>query len=895
MNPTLVLPHQPQRAIGMSAAKRQTVFVAMLLTVLSVVSHQSVQAQASWPARAGGTGVDVGNSVSVLADGSAIVTGRFSGTATFGATSLTSDGGGDAFVAKISASGAWIWANQVGGATFSDEGRSVSVSADGSAIVTGYFQGTATFGATTLTSTGGGDAFVAKINAYNGLWEWAIKAGGLGLDIVQGASVSALADGSAIVTGYFEGSSTFGATTLASLGVADVFVAKISAAGAWEWATRAGGLGTDYDYGNSVSVLADGSAIVTGQFEGTATFGFTLSLTSAGSTDVFVAKINAAGTWVWATKAGGDGIDHGNSVSVLANGSAIVTGQFEGAATFGATPPLMSSSVGFIDVFVAKISAAGAWEWATKAGGSARNIGSGASVLADGSAFVTGLFSGAATFGTIPLLTGGGDGPSVFVAKISAVGAWLWATKAGGDGIDYGNSVSVLADGAAIVTGLFEEPATFGTTPLTSAGLNDVFVARISPDGIFGTATQMAINAGNNQTATVGTPVATAPSVLVRDALNNPVVGITVTFSVASGGGLIRCGPGLFDVAIPITTDASGVASTDQCRWFLGPVAGINTMTATSSGLTGSPLTFTATGTAGAATQMAINAGNNQMATVGTAVATVPSVVVRDASNNPVSGVPVTFAVATGGGTISGGTATTNASGIATVGSWTLGATPGTNTLTATVVGLTGSPQTFTATGTVGAATQITIDSGNNQTATVGRPVHFYPSVLVRDALNNPVVGIPVTFRVASGGGIINCGLPGLTGIITTTTDASGVANTGCNWVLGPVPGFNTMTATSSGLTGSPLTFTATGTVGPGEQITINAGNNQAAMVGTAVVTAPSVVVRDALNNPVAGLPVTFVVESGGGASVGERRQPTRAASPRSAVGLSAPRRASIR
>jgi len=100
-----------------------------------------------------------------------------------------------------------------------------------------------------------------------------------------------------------------------------------------------------------------------------------------------------------------------------------------------------------------------------------------------------------------------------------------------------------------------------------------------------------------------------------------------------------------------------------------------------------------------APTQIAVNGGNTQSIPVGTAVATAPSVIVRDANGNPVEGVGVSFAVASGGGSITGANATTNASGIATVGSWTLGATAGANSLTATVGGLTGSPVTFTATG----------------------------------------------------------------------------------------------------------------------------------------------------------------------------------------------------
>ncbi|MDH5292030.1 MAG: hypothetical protein OEY41_18705, partial [Acidimicrobiia bacterium] len=96
-----------------------------------------------------------------------------------------------------------------------------------------------------------------------------------------------------------------------------------------------------------------------------------------------------------------------------------------------------------------------------------------------------------------------------------------------------------------------------------------------------------------------------------------------------------------------------------------------------------------------------IQAGNNQVAAPGAAVATPPAVLVRDALNNPLPGVEVVFAVSGGGGSIPGSTTITASNGIASVASWTLGATPGTNTLTATVSagGVIGNPITFTATG----------------------------------------------------------------------------------------------------------------------------------------------------------------------------------------------------
>ena len=104
----------------------------------------------------------------------------------------------------------------------------------------------------------------------------------------------------------------------------------------------------------------------------------------------------------------------------------------------------------------------------------------------------------------------------------------------------------------------------------------------------------------------------------------------------------------------------------------------------------------------GPATLLALNAGDNQSASAGAAVSVAPSVIAKDAKGRPVPGVSVTFAVATGGGSVTGAAAKTNASGVATVGSWKLGAVAGANTLTATSAGLTGSPVTFTATGDAG-------------------------------------------------------------------------------------------------------------------------------------------------------------------------------------------------
>ncbi|MCX5761832.1 MAG: Ig-like domain-containing protein [Gemmatimonadetes bacterium] len=286
----------------------------------------------------------------------------------------------------------------------------------------------------------------------------------------------------------------------------------------------------------------------------------------------------------------------------------------------------------------------------------------------------------------------------------------------------------------ATCTGKWTAPTTVGTYVLTFKSLEDEdFKGGVlkSPHTIKvtrGPASQLTRYAGTSQSATAGSAVSTTPVAKVADQYGNAVPDVTVTFAVTGGSGSIG--------SLTATTDANGLASVGS--WTLGTAAGTNTITATVDGLSGSPVTFTATGTAGAATQIAINAGDGQSVIAGAAVSTAPSVIVKDANGNPKSGASVTFAVASGGGSITGVTATTNASGIATVGSWTLGVTAGANTLTATSGVLSGSPVTISATATTGAAAKLAFTT-QPLTGTGGVVWGTQPVVTVQDAQGNTV------------------------------------------------------------------------------------------------------------------------------------------------------------
>jgi len=260
------------------------------------------------------------------------------------------------------------------------------------------------------------------------------------------------------------------------------------------------------------------------------------------------------------------------------------------------------------------------------------------------------------------------------------------AIGSGGGSLSGATSVRTDASGRATFTDL----AIIGTAGphtlrFTAPGLSPVLSETIALSP--GAPVVLIPAAGNNQTAPAGTPLPIAPTVLAMDGAGNPVPGLVVAFSVTAGGGSV-------EGASP-TTSANGMATLGQ--WTLGRTAGSNTLTAT-TGNAGAALQvgFSATGVVGPPSLLAVVEGDQQRAAVGAAVPIAPAVRVTDAFGNPIGGLSVSFAVASGGGSVTGGNPTSDAAGIARVGAWNLGPTPGSNTLTASRAGV--STATFTAT-----------------------------------------------------------------------------------------------------------------------------------------------------------------------------------------------------
>ena len=373
-----------------------------------------------------------------------------------------------------------------------------------------------------------------------------------------------------------------------------------------------------------------------------------------------------------------------------------------------------------------------------------------------------------------------------------------------------------------------------------AAGCGETTVSAPLPAG------SIVVVSGQAQSGVAGQVLPEPITVRVLGTDGQPLPGVQVTFA-ASGTGSVS--------PAAATTDADGLAGT---QWTLGRTTGANALTA--SAAADVTTAIAATAAAGPPATIAAVAGDNQTALAGTPVTTPPSVRVTDANGNPVEGAAVTFSILSGGGRVTDGLRRTSAQGVATAGSWVLGSTVGTQTLTARAEesGVANNPVLFTATATARIPAQMVATAGNNQRAPANQLVPIAPTVVVTDAFGQGLPGIVVTFSVTSGGGSVVGG--------RQVTDQSGTASVG-GWFLGNVLGPNTLAASTPGV--PSVTFTATAEAGTPAIVVAIAGDDQTAVQGTAVSVKPAVRVTDSRGNPVSGATVTFAVVLGGGSATG--------------------------
>ena len=230
--------------------------------------------------------------------------------------------------------------------------------------------------------------------------------------------------------------------------------------------------GTGTDSGRSVALDGSGNVYVTGGFSETVDFdpgAGIVELTSAGSFDVFVSKLDANGNLLWARRVGGTSDDSGGGVVVDGSGNVYVTGHFfSGTVDFDPGAGIVElTSAGFYDVFVLKLNGSGDFVWARHMGGSGSDVGNAVAGDAAGNVYITGYFNGTADFDPGAGTSGPRPRPASLTCslKLDSNGALVWASRAGGTDFDNGDGV-VVDGGNVYVTGAFRRLPTSILVPV---------------------------------------------------------------------------------------------------------------------------------------------------------------------------------------------------------------------------------------------------------------------------------------------------------------------------------------------------------------------------------------------------------------------------------------------
>jgi Beta-propeller repeat len=435
---------------------------------------------------------NIGNGIVADASGNMYVVGGFYNTITLGKTNpqtLTSQGNYDGYFAKYDSNGELIWATQIAGTGYHSI-ADIAIDGSGNLLLTGTLVGNTIFYSTNssqtyVTSYNYEQGFVVKYSSA-GVMSWYKTAATTNNYNTRSHSVAVDASGNAYITGYFAGNAVFGSTNITSTSNSyDIFIAKLNASdGTFLWAKNAGG--TEEDFGNEIAIDGSGNAYITGHYKGTANFGVspsTVTYTSRGYKELFVAKYNTSGGFLWAKTAGGVDDDRGTGIAVDNGGTNVyVVGIMYGTISFGAGLGTNSvTSVGGYDILLCKYNGNGDFLWRTNAGSTSTDEGYDVALDNLGNSYITGKIYGDAIFknstnsDTFPLSSCSSYEP--FIAKYSPLGILNWAILATGGSDDEGAAI-FWKNNTAYVTGDYRYTMNFAYQQITGYNFSNSFVWR---------------------------------------------------------------------------------------------------------------------------------------------------------------------------------------------------------------------------------------------------------------------------------------------------------------------------------------------------------------------------------------------------------------------------------
>ena len=387
------------------------------------------------------------------------------------------------------------WAKNFGGSGF-EQGNGIAVDNSGNVYTIGYFAGTADFdpgpGIYSLTANGSADIFISKLDSMGNL-VWARAFGSTDWD--KGNSIALDNSGNIYATGFFSDTVDFdpgpGVFNLTSVGITDIFICKLDASGNYLWAKSVGG--TDYDFGISIKTDDSGNVYTTGNFLDTVDFdpcAATYSITSMGTYDIFILKLDSSGNYIWVKTFGGQEPQSVSSIDVDASGNVYTTGYFYTSADFDPGPNVFYLiSEGENDVFVSKLDSMGNFIWAKQFGNYDEDEGLSIATDNSGNVYTTGTFKVTVDFdpgqGGYNLISAGSE--DIFISKLDSTGSFIWAKSFGNISVEKGLDITLDNSGNVYAVGQFTGTVDFDPGPgvfnLNSNGDYDLFICKLTSSG----------------------------------------------------------------------------------------------------------------------------------------------------------------------------------------------------------------------------------------------------------------------------------------------------------------------------------------------------------------------------------------------------------------------------
>jgi hypothetical protein len=378
--------------------------------------------------------------------------------------------------------------------------RCITADPVGGYLVAGYFQGTIDLGGDPLTSAGGYDIFLAKLDS-NGDHIWSKRFGDGHDDYVTGIAASGA--GHIGLTGFFWGAINFGGPNLNSAGHRDIFLVELDPDGNYIWGRRFGD-GTHLHETAGCAFDGEGHLIMAGNFNAGIDLGSGSWYTS--NDNYFVAKYAPNGANQWARRFTGNGWQHMFAMDMDPSGNVCFTGRFKETANIGGGHYGGST----LRVILARLDANGNHVWSRSFGLSHEGFGRAVCFDSQGNVVLGGCYSGTIDFGGGALTAAGSY--DAFVARFDAGGGHEWSAIYGDASDQRFYSVDTDAFDNVVLSGIARGSIDFGGGLWASAGDWDIFFAAYDPDGahlwsqMFGSAAEdgindLVVNGGNDLTA----------------------------------------------------------------------------------------------------------------------------------------------------------------------------------------------------------------------------------------------------------------------------------------------------------------------------------------------------------------------------------------------------------